>query len=76
MFVGINFLCVVFKRENALDQIVLAGREGVSLIWYEQTELSWKTLNLGTGLPQTPGNPYWGSGSGEFRFFILLNPLN
>lgn len=51
-----------------MDQVVLAGREGISLIWFDTSADTWRTENLGTGLPETPGNPFWGSGSGELQF--------
>jgi hypothetical protein len=56
-----------------LDQIVLAGRDGISLIWYDTSDIVgvWRTENLGTGLPETPGNPFWGSGSGELHFLSV-----
>lgn len=61
----------VFKQENQLDKIVLAGRDGISLIWFDTNSSTWKAENLGTGLPPTPGNPFWGSGSGEFLIFSM-----
>ncbi|TFK62264.1 hypothetical protein BDN72DRAFT_890043 [Pluteus cervinus] len=52
----------IFKREGQLDQIVLAGREGISLVWFD-TKKGWLTHHLGSGCPEAPPNPYWGSGS-------------
>jgi hypothetical protein len=59
-----------------LDRIVLAGRDGISLIWFDTNTRTWRTENLGTGLPETPGNPFWGSGSGEFRFLSVMVDAN
>ncbi|KAF9265019.1 complex of bifunctional Aldos-2-Ulose dehydratase with the reaction intermediate Ascopyrone M [Marasmius fiardii PR-910] len=47
---------------NGLDGILLAGRDGVDLLWFDQGK-QWKEFKVGTGLPQTEGNPYWGAGS-------------
>jgi aldos-2-ulose dehydratase len=47
--------------EMAFDQIVLAGRDGVDVLWYDGS--AWQTFNVGTGLKPTPNNPYWGAGS-------------
>lgn len=55
----------VFKRENHLDQLVLAGKDGISVIWFDTSTNNWKSENIGVGLPPTPGNEFWGSGSGE-----------
>ncbi|THU84404.1 hypothetical protein K435DRAFT_733201, partial [Dendrothele bispora CBS 962.96] len=48
-----------------LDKILLAGREGINLIWYCPSRGQWQKQNIGQGLPKDPGgkNPYWGSGS-------------
>lgn len=51
------------KTNGELDMILVAGREGTVLLWYSVEEKSWKHNVVGTGLPETPGNPYWGSGS-------------
>ncbi|KIJ51186.1 hypothetical protein M422DRAFT_58813 [Sphaerobolus stellatus SS14] len=48
---------------GGLDRILLAGREGINLIWYDPDCSDWKYENLGVGLPPAPRNPYWGSGS-------------
>ncbi|QRV80276.1 hypothetical protein RhiJN_08291 [Ceratobasidium sp. AG-Ba] len=51
---------------GGLDKILVAGREGVSLIWFDPKTQEWRWENLGTGLPQErkpSQNPYWGSGS-------------
>ncbi|KAG7098218.1 Aldos-2-ulose dehydratase [Marasmius oreades] len=45
---------------NGLDGILLAGRDGVDLLWFD-TE--WKEFKVGTGLPPTDGDPYWGAAS-------------
>ena len=43
------------------DQVLLAGRDGVDLIWYDGRD--WQTFNVGKGIPRVMGNPYWGAGS-------------
>lgn len=43
------------------DQIVLAGRDGVDVLWFDGSV--WKNFNVGEGLAQQTGNPYWGAGS-------------
>lgn len=47
--------------ETPFDQIIAAGRSGVECLWYNGQQ--WKTKNVGKGLPETPGDPYWGAGS-------------
>ncbi|QRW09078.1 hypothetical protein RhiLY_08077 [Ceratobasidium sp. AG-Ba] len=47
---------------GGLDKILVAGREGVSLIWFDPKTQEWRWENLGTGLPQErkpSQNPYW-----------------
>ncbi|KAG9093442.1 hypothetical protein FS749_014371 [Ceratobasidium sp. UAMH 11750] len=51
---------------DELDRALVAGREGVSLLWMEQRTGQWRYENIGTGVPQARvphNNPYWGSGS-------------
>ena len=63
---------VVPGANNGLDQVLLAGREGVSLLWYDIKAEKWTYQNIGTGLPQQPGNPFWGSGSGQYACRVLV----
>ncbi|KAJ3876870.1 hypothetical protein F5051DRAFT_453502 [Lentinula edodes] len=53
---------IVKSTNGGLDQILLAGREGINLIWYDETWQTWKSKNLGSGLGPSPENPYWGAG--------------
>lgn len=51
----------VSNNETPFDQIVLAGRDGVNVLWYNGS--SWETFCVGTGLQPSPDDPYWGAGS-------------
>ncbi|KAF5346222.1 hypothetical protein D9758_014383 [Tetrapyrgos nigripes] len=54
----------LLPRSNGnLDSILVAGREGIALLWYDTAKKSWQHNIVGTGLPQSGENPYWGSGS-------------
>ncbi|KAK1231003.1 hypothetical protein PQX77_005890 [Marasmius sp. AFHP31] len=54
----------ILPRTNGdLDMILVSGREGIVLLWFDQTENIWKHNVVGDGIPQSDGNPYWGSGS-------------
>lgn len=55
---------VVSGANSGLDQVLLAGREGVNLLWYDVNAAKWEYQNIGEGLPQQPDNPYWGSECG------------
>ncbi|KAG8684667.1 hypothetical protein FRC08_013563 [Ceratobasidium sp. 394] len=47
---------------DELDKALVAGREGVSLLWMEQRTGQWRYENIGTGIPQARvphNNPYW-----------------
>ncbi|THH03890.1 hypothetical protein EW145_g5922 [Phellinidium pouzarii] len=59
----VHEVIVIPSTDGGLDQVLLAGREGISLIWYEINAKEWRSENIGTGLPETKGNPYWGSAS-------------
>ncbi|EIN03466.1 hypothetical protein PUNSTDRAFT_128760 [Punctularia strigosozonata HHB-11173 SS5] len=59
----VHEITVIPGANNGLDQVLLAGREGISLIWYNETSKKWMSEHLGSGLSQTRGNPFWGSGS-------------
>jgi hypothetical protein len=57
---------------NGLDKVLLAGREGINILWYDPDSGSWKYEQLGNGLAATPGNPYWGAGSGKRSLIIAV----
>ncbi|RDX48488.1 hypothetical protein OH76DRAFT_1483853 [Lentinus brumalis] len=59
----VHEIAVVPGANDGLDQVLLAGREGVSVLWYDVKTKKWTYQNIGTGLPSQPGNPFWGSGS-------------
>lgn len=48
---------------NGLDMVLVAGREGIVLLWFNQGTKKWDHKVIGTGLPRKGDNPYWGSGS-------------
>jgi hypothetical protein len=48
---------------NGLDMVLVAGREGIVLLWFNQGTNKWDYNVIGTGLPKSGDNPYWGSGS-------------
>ncbi|KZP26872.1 hypothetical protein FIBSPDRAFT_781712, partial [Athelia psychrophila] len=48
---------------DGLDMVIVAGREGTVLLWFDQEAKKWSYNIIGTGLPETKPNPYWGSGS-------------
>ncbi|EJD41029.1 hypothetical protein AURDEDRAFT_169814 [Auricularia subglabra TFB-10046 SS5] len=48
---------------RALDTVIVAGREGIVHLYYDEKASAWKYVVVGTGLPQQPDIPYWGSGS-------------
>lgn len=62
----VHEVVVIPKGESGLchDQILLAGRDGIDLLWHNDGK--WESYNVGRGLPQSPGNPYWGAGSVAF----------
>ncbi|KAK7055209.1 hypothetical protein R3P38DRAFT_2760456 [Favolaschia claudopus] len=51
------------KTNGDLDSILVAGREGVAFLWYARSKKAWEYSIVGTGLPQSAENPFWGSGS-------------
>ncbi|KAK0184370.1 hypothetical protein F5146DRAFT_1075387 [Armillaria mellea] len=63
LFRVVHEVVVVPSTDGGLDQIMLASREGISFLWFDANTKKWDCKILGTGLPQTPGDPYWGSGS-------------
>jgi hypothetical protein len=57
---------VIHSPTGGLDKAIVAGREGVSLVWLDEKSQQWQHANIGTGLPQMRKphqNPYWGAGS-------------
>lgn len=46
-----------------LDAVLVAGREGVVLLYFNQALKKWDYNVVGTGLPKEGDNPYWGSGT-------------
>jgi hypothetical protein len=48
---------------DGLDMVLVAGREGIVLLWFNQGTKKWDYNVVGTGLPKSGDNPYWGSGS-------------
>jgi hypothetical protein len=57
----IHDVVVVHPDDGGLDQALVAGREGTSLIWHDS--LGWQHNNIGEGIRRQGSNPYWGSGS-------------
>lgn len=43
------------------DQIVLAGADGVDVLWFDSRD--WQKFKVGNGLLPTPDNPFYGAGS-------------
>jgi hypothetical protein len=57
---------VIPSTTGGLDKAMVAGREGVSLVWMDEKSQQWQHANIGTGIPQMRRplqNPYWGAGS-------------
>ncbi|KAJ6503795.1 hypothetical protein C8R45DRAFT_1185748 [Mycena sanguinolenta] len=48
---------------GGLDMVLVAGREGIALLWFNNASEKWEHRIVGSGLPQMEDNPYWGSGS-------------
>lgn len=48
---------------DGLDMVLVAGREGIVLLWFNQGTKKWAYNVVGAGLPRSGNNPYWGSGS-------------
>ncbi|KAJ6600286.1 hypothetical protein DFH09DRAFT_1127960 [Mycena vulgaris] len=46
---------------SGLDMVLVAGREGIALLWFNNGK--WEHSIVGSGLPRNGDNPYWGSGS-------------
>lgn len=58
---------VLPKANGDLDMVLVAGKEGIVLIWYDVDENSYKYNIVGTGIPDPRDDKvkYWGSGSIE-----------
>ncbi|KAG9089108.1 hypothetical protein FS749_001618 [Ceratobasidium sp. UAMH 11750] len=59
---------IIHSKTGGLDKALVAGREGISLMWMDEKSKQWRYENVGPGLPQSrkpfnTKNPYWGSGS-------------
>lgn len=57
---------VITSTTGGLDKVLVSGREGVSLVWVDETTKQWRHENVGVGIPQSRRplkNPYWGAGS-------------
>lgn len=57
---------VIHSTNGGLDKALVAGREGISMMWMDEKTEVWHHSNVGTGVPQSRrpfANPYWGSGS-------------
>ncbi|PBK94251.1 hypothetical protein ARMGADRAFT_1078954 [Armillaria gallica] len=63
LFRVVHEVVVVPSPNGGLDRIMLAGREGISFLWFDASTKKWDYKILGKGLPEIPGDPYWGSGS-------------
>ncbi|KAJ7175097.1 hypothetical protein C8R43DRAFT_1057751 [Mycena crocata] len=48
---------------GGLDMVLVAGREGIALLWFDSARHQWKHHIVGTGLPKEQDNPLWGSGT-------------
>jgi hypothetical protein len=48
---------------SGLDMVLVAGREGIALLWFNNASKKWEHRIVGSGLPREGDNPYWGSGS-------------
>lgn len=48
---------------NGLDMVLVAGREGAVLIWFDESAKKWEYNVVSTGLPKEGNNPYWGAGT-------------
>jgi len=48
---------------NGLDMVLVAGREGVVLLWFDESAKKWQHNVISTGLPREGSNPYWGTGT-------------
>ncbi|KAJ7021157.1 hypothetical protein C8F04DRAFT_1013557 [Mycena alexandri] len=52
---------------SGLDMVLVAGREGTALLWFNKSSNQWEHRIVGAGLPREgTDNPYWGSGSVDF----------
>lgn len=51
---------------NGLDMALVAGREGVVAVWFDENANKWEYNVIGTGLPKEPGVLHFGSGTAGF----------
>ncbi|KAH9885080.1 hypothetical protein C8Q73DRAFT_718341 [Cubamyces lactineus] len=49
--------------DDSLDSALVAGREGISHLYFSKSAKAWRYVTIGTGLLPSQDNPYWGSGS-------------
>ncbi|KAJ1304797.1 hypothetical protein OPQ81_005933 [Rhizoctonia solani] len=57
---------IIHSEDGGLDKVLIASREGISLLWVDEKTSNWTHENVGLGIPQSRKpfeNPYWGSGS-------------
>lgn len=45
-----------------LDAVLVSGREGVILLYFNERSKEWVYNIIGTGLPREGDSPYWGAG--------------
>ncbi|KAK0244475.1 hypothetical protein EDD85DRAFT_945819 [Armillaria nabsnona] len=48
----VHEVVVVPSHNGGLDRIILASREGISFLWYDDSAKKWEFETLGTGMPQ------------------------
>ncbi|KAF7354080.1 Aldos-2-ulose dehydratase [Mycena venus] len=54
---------VLPETNGTLDMILVAGKEGIVLLWFNRSNQKWEYRIVGTGIPQASGLRFWGSGS-------------
>ncbi|KLO04679.1 hypothetical protein SCHPADRAFT_840363, partial [Schizopora paradoxa] len=61
----VHEVVVIPGANSGLDQVLIAGREGVNVLWYNTSNNKWISENVGEGHPEDKGNnnPYWGTGT-------------
>jgi len=59
----IHDLKIIKNADTGLDIALVAGREGIVALWFEEEKRKWAYNIVGTGLAKQDGNRYWGSGS-------------
>ncbi|KAK0222088.1 hypothetical protein IW262DRAFT_1460408 [Armillaria fumosa] len=68
----VHEVVVVPSYNGGLDRIMLASREGISFLWYDDSAKKWEFETLGTGMPQIPGNRFWGSSSAMHGNYVTI----